>query len=214
MTNVLQTDYASPPARAGPRGRRRRQQGRTRQIREIREPLFFLPAAPPAAQRLSASANRLGNQMQRDREEPASSVSRSAHAHMQPPHRTGSTLCLDFVRSPQLALAQLRPDGPIPRPPRCPRPSRCPQGSLLAASVLGRYHGRTQFLLTAQHSTHMCRDDSSSRGAQSASSIVSPAFQTKLCTYVPACLPQPSTCTCLLHRVSPSASFHISPGHR
>lgn len=42
MTNVLQTDYASPPARAGPRGRRRRQQGRTRQIREIREPLFFL----------------------------------------------------------------------------------------------------------------------------------------------------------------------------
>lgn len=72
----------------------------------------------------------------------------------------------------------------------------------------------------------MCRDDSldslerldGPRGGQSASSIVSPAFHTKLCTCLPAYLPtlhytalHCTTCTCLLHRVSPSTFLpHIA----
>lgn len=154
MTNVLQTIMPAPQPAPGDDGD---EQGRTRAAKgkQGNPQLFFPRARAPAAQRLSASANRLGNQMQRDREEPASSVSRSAH--MQPDHRTAPLgVHPSFFSLALWVLAVFCPAWsccPCLVSPGLPMPSRCPQGSLLAASVLGRYHGRTQSVShsTAQH---------------------------------------------------------------
>lgn len=105
---------------------------------------------------------------------------------MQPPHRTGvHTFCLLAAICP--GPAGLGPDA------RCHRDG-LPQGSFLAAAVLGRYHGRTQFLSHRQHSTSMCRDDSLDcldglEGLEGANLPRQSSAPPSIPNYVPAYLP-------------------------
>lgn len=173
--------------------------------------LFF---HTPAAQR-SVSARlptALGNQMQRDRVD-ASRVFRL-------PFRTHATTAPHRIHS---LLAVFCP-GPAGRglttAPVASLASRMPDAMAMASGVpLGCCPSRSlpwkdpTSLRHTTHSTHMCRDDSLD-GGQSASSIVSPAFQTKLCTYLRTYL-RTYLHAPVLHRIPPSStSFHISPGHR
>lgn len=167
---------------------------------------LFTPSYSTASQRV---CQPLGTAKCSVTESPASSVSRSAH--MQPPHRTAP----HHTTLHSCSLAVFCP-GPQASNPAPFLPSRMPDAIAMPSGVpLGCCPSRSLPWKARQLSPkHSCAVTtvSTPQSASSIASLASPAFQTKLpASQVPACLHAPRP-ACIAF--PPSASFHISPGHR
>lgn len=171
---------------------------------------FFCSSAP-AAQRLSASANRLGNQMQRDRLRPRlpSPVPHTCNHRTAPPHFVLLAAFCPGPAGPWLdhCLASFAPR----MPDAIAMPSGVPLGCCPSRSL--PWKDPTVLCLRQQtpHS-HMCRDDrleprTPNLPRQSSPPPSRPNYVQY--RYLPASLHAP-----VLHRVPASTSFHISPVHR